>query len=45
MNDAIESVKQEMEANSNVKFEDHELRYSNKVKQKKIRKKEQWRVL
>ena len=45
INDSILSVKQEMEANSNVKFEDHELRYS-KVKQRKIvLEKEQWRVL
>ena len=35
INYAIVSVKQELEANSNVKFEEHELRYS-KVKQKKI---------
>ena len=28
INDAIHSVKQELEANSNVKFKDHELRYS-----------------
>ena len=33
--DAILSVKQEMEANSNIKFEEHELRYA-KVKQRKI---------
>ena len=35
INDSILSVKQEMEANSNVKFEEHELRYA-KVKQRKI---------
>ena len=35
INDAIESVKHEWEENSNVKFEEHELRYS-KVKQRKI---------
>ena len=45
INDSILSVKQEMEANSNVKFEEHELRYS-KVKQRKIQlEKGQWRVL
>ena len=35
INDSILSVKQEMEANSNIKFEEHELRYA-KVKQRKI---------
>ena len=35
INGSIQSVKQEREANSNVKFEDHDLRYA-KVKQRKI---------
>ena len=45
INDSILSVKQEMETNYNVKFEEHELRYA-KVKQRKILlEKGQWRVL